>query len=106
MVVLNFEASKLIAIRIEPSRSTNFELQLIELSKRYGKPTTLDSIAMQNGFGATWNQGYAIWKMPDGAEINEMEFLVNGDRRVHVDFKCKELSEKEQSAYASKQMTY
>lgn len=105
-VVLNFEGSKLIAVRIEPSYSTSFELQLLELTKKYGKPTTVNSTTMQNGYGATWDQGYASWKMPDGAEIDEMEIVVSGSRSVHVDFKCKELAEKERAAFAAKQMTY
>lgn len=105
-VVLNFDGSKLVAVRVDPSYGTSFELQLLELTKKYGNPTTLNSTTMQNGYGATWDQGFASWKMPDGAEIEEMEVVVSGSRLVHVEFKCKELAEKEQAAFAAKQMTY
>jgi hypothetical protein len=100
-VVLNFEGAKLIAVRIQLPYSTSFELQLLELTKKYGNPTTLRSATMQNGYGATWNTGMAFWKMPDGTEIEEMELVVLGDRRVQVDFKCKE-----RAAFGAKQMTY
>jgi hypothetical protein len=105
-VVLNFEGGKLIAVRIETSYATTFDAQLLELTKKYGRPTTLDSVVVPNGYGTKWNEGVAVWDMPDGAEVEEMELIVSGSRQVQVDFKCKELVEKEHAARAAKQMTY
>jgi hypothetical protein len=49
--------------------------QLDFLEKSYGPPTFTDTVAYQNGYGATWSCQRFTWNMPDGAGIYAVESI-------------------------------
>jgi hypothetical protein len=49
--------------------------QLEFLKSAYGPPAISDTVAYQNGYGATWNCQRFSWNMPDGAAIHAAESI-------------------------------
>jgi len=87
------DGGKLAAVRLEFSK--DFSEILPQLTEKYGKPQTLTSETLQNGFGARFEVGRASWAMPDGAVISVVESIVHGDtvgdfRVTEVTFSSKE----------------
>jgi hypothetical protein len=63
-----FKDKKVYAITVFFIR-TSFSEQLENLSAKYGKPSDVNDVQLQNGYGAKSTAHFADWKMPDGTHI-------------------------------------
>jgi hypothetical protein len=63
-----FENSKLVEIRFTDTTTDNFTTDMEALTKRFGKPATLENRKVQNGYGATFDERGAVWDLPEGAQ--------------------------------------
>lgn len=69
--------------------SDSFEVVQAALSEKFGKPTTSRKEAMQNGFGAQFQNEIYIWKEKNGNEVNYQKYGINAEKST-LNFTTKE----------------
>jgi hypothetical protein len=79
---LAFHNRRLVSVVYKFGPGTSFSSQLRFLTAKYGKPTTIETKTLQNGFGARWNCHQAFWIMANGDSIAEDEDVL--DMHLHV----------------------
>lgn len=97
-----FEGTHLVKITMHVSEG--FAATLPSLESKYGKPVATSTETLQNGYGAKFEVGRAMWNMPDGTVILATEDITFGSvigyfRTTDVTFATKqEAARKETTA--------
>jgi hypothetical protein len=86
---LRFHNRRLESIMYMFDKETSYSSQLRFLTAKYGKPSTVQTKTLQNGFGARWTCHQAFWILQNGDSIVEDEDVRDAALHVSVFFYLK-----------------